>query len=147
MEKDKVFLDTSVLVTAVLSSAGGSFYILNSLKDGFEFFINEYVLEEAIRVLDDKFHQKEDYKNKLFLLIGLASIKIVLNPPAKQVKKLTRILNEKDCPILASAIKHCSYLITLDNDFLSREVAEFSLKKKLMILKPKDFIQIVRNPN
>ncbi len=147
MEKDKVFLDTSVLVTAVLSSAGGSFYILNSLKDRFEFFINEYVLEEAIRVLDDKFHQKEDYKNKLFLLIGLASIKIVLNPPAKQVKKLTRILNEKDCPILASAIKHCSYLITLDNDFLSREVAEFSLKKRLMILKPKDFIQIVRNPN
>ncbi len=57
-----MFLDTSVLVTAVLSSAGGSFYILNSLKDRFEFFINEYVLEEAIRVLDDKFHQKEDYK-------------------------------------------------------------------------------------
>lgn len=147
MGKDKAFLDTSVLITAVLSAAGGSFYILNSFKDRFDFFINEYVLEESIKVLDDKFYKREDFKRKLFLLIGLTPVKVILNPPVKQVKKLTKILNEKDCPILASAIKHCSYLITLDNDFLSREVVEFSLKKKLMILKPKNFIQMVRDLN
>lgn len=147
MGKDKVFLDTSVLITAVLSSAGGSFYILNALKNNFDFFINEYVLEESIKVLDDKFRKREDFKRKLFLLVGLTPMSVIPNPSSNQITKLTKILNEKDCPILASALKHCSYFITLDNDFFSREVMEFSLKNKLMILKPKDFIQMVRNPS
>lgn len=147
MGKDKVFLDTSVLITAVLSSAGGSFYILNSFKDRFDFFINEYILEESIKVLDDKFYKREDFKRKLFLLIGLTPVSVIPDPSSNQVKKMTKILNEKDCPILVSALRHCSYFITLDNDFFSREVMGFSLRKKLMILKPKDFIQMVRNPS
>jgi hypothetical protein len=51
MRKNKIFLDSSFLVTAVLSSSGGAFYILENFKDTFVFQINHYVLEETTNVL------------------------------------------------------------------------------------------------
>jgi predicted nucleic acid-binding protein len=50
MPKNRVFLDSSILITALLSSRGGSFYILTQLKDKLHFQINNYVLEEIFEV-------------------------------------------------------------------------------------------------
>lgn len=93
-------------------------------------------------VLDEKFGLKSDLKNKLFLLIGLTPITVVPNPPQEFFKKLIKILNQKDIPILASALGY-AYFITLDNDFFSQEVIAYALHEKVIILKPKDFIQRV----
>lgn len=43
----KVFLDTSVLVAALLSQKGGSFYIITQLNDVYDFVINKFVLKEV----------------------------------------------------------------------------------------------------
>ncbi len=144
MEKSNVFLDTSVLLTAVLSSTGGSFYILNTLGSAFTFYINAYVFEETTRVLTVKLHARQDLANKLFLLIGLTPIRIVPDPSKEQIKTVARIINPKDAPILVSALRHASYFITLDNDFLQESVIRFAEVKGLAILKPKDFIQRFR---
>lgn len=144
MARDKVFLDSSILVTALLSSRGGSFYILNQWRGAFEFLINEYVFEETMGALNEKFTAREDLKAKLFLVMGLTPIKILKNPREDELKFLTNIINKKDAPILSSALKYSSYFLTLDNDFFAESVIEFSKKKGLCILKPKEFIQKFR---
>lgn len=144
MQKSKVFLDSSILITAVLSSQGGSFYMLTQLNKECEFQINEYILEETMRVLATKFSNHPDLKTNLYLLLGIAAIRVLPNSTLKQIKKLGEIINKEDSPILASALEHGSYLITLDNDFLTKFIIEFSQKRNLKILKPREFIALNR---
>lgn len=144
MAKDKVFLDSSVLVTAVLSSTGGSFYILSELGNKFEFVTNEYVISEVNEVLSMKFSNPE-LKSQLFLLLTIARAKILRDPKKSKLKTLIKIINKKDAPILASAMENASCLITLDNDFLDSKITEFVKSKKFQILKPKDFIQKIKS--
>lgn len=146
MAKNKVFLDSSVLITAVLSQWGGSFYILNTFcNDGrFEFQTNDYVFDEVCEVLERKFSADENLKSKLFLLIGLTPIKILNDPPKLKMDAASRIVNKKDAPILASAFMHSDYLLTLDNDFLTNTIIKFAQKKNVTILKPKEFIEKFR---
>lgn len=145
MAKNSVFLDSSVLLAAVLSSTGGSFYILSEWRGKFEFLINDYVFEETLKVLDKKFAARRNLKDTLFILIGLASIKIISSPRKYELKTLAGIINNKDAPILSSALEHSSYLLTLDNDFLSDAGTQFSEKKLVLILKPREFIQKFKN--
>lgn len=147
MKNNIVFLDTSVLLTAVLSSQGGSFYILDRFKNKFEFQINKYIFDEIVGVLDKKFSKRKDLKNNLFLLIGVASIKIVNDPSQNEIRRILKIINKKDAPILASALKHASYLLTLDNDFRTEKIVDFTETKGLMILKPEEFIKNEKNFN
>lgn len=147
MVKDRVFLDSSVLIAAVFSSSGGSFYILNKFKNKFEFQINEYVLEELMRISDQKFSAIADLKSRLFLLFGWAGVKILQDPSRKQIKVLAKFINKEDAPILASALTHSSFLLTLDNDFLTDSVIKFAKTKGLVIVRPKEFIQAAKTGN
>lgn len=115
--RNNVFLDTSVLITAVLSTKGGSFYILTQLQTTFTFLINEFVLEETLRVLQNKFLLKNEYIPRLFVLFAVAKVQILPNPRSSQIHKLETYIEKEDASILGSALKHASYLITLDNDF------------------------------
>jgi predicted nucleic acid-binding protein len=106
MVKNKVFLDSSVIISALLSFRGGSFYVINQFKDKFEFQINHYVFEEILEVLREKFSKKEELKNKFFVFLETLPIKILPNPSKKEVKFLEKIINKTDTPILASALKN-----------------------------------------
>jgi len=85
--QNRVFLDSSILITALLSQRGGSFHIITRLKDDCQFQISSYVLEETIRVLDEKFSLRQELKSYLFILLGLAKIQILSNPPKAMIKK------------------------------------------------------------
>ena len=141
MVKNRVFVDSSVFISAVLSSHGGSFYLLTSLKEKFVFQTNEYVLAEIARVLNTKFSTNRELENRMFLLLGIARVNVLLNPPLQKVLSLKKILNVEDTPILASALAHSDYLLTLDNDFFSQLVLEFAQKRNLNIVKPQHLIQ------
>ncbi len=141
MARPKVFLDSSVLIAALLSARGGSFYILTQFRDKFEFQINEYVLEEIIKVLNYKFKGQEGLKSKLFLLLGWARIKILPNSGAKKLRAAEKLIEKGDAPILASALEASSYLLTLDNGFLDEKVISHARAKRLKILKPRGFIE------
>ncbi len=125
----------------MLSSRGGSFYLLMGLKERFIFQTNEYVLAEIDRVLNMKFSTNRELKNNLFLLLGIARVNVLLNPPLQRILSLKKILNVEDTPILASALAHSDYLLTLDNDFFSQLVLEFAQKRNLNIVKPQHLIQ------
>ena len=145
MARNKVFLDSSVLIAAVLSQSGGSFYILNKFRNNFEFQINDYIFDEILEVINNKFDSSETFKNKFFLLLGFTPIKIILNPTKNELKTVNKIINDKDAPILVSALKYSNYLLTLDNDFLTNPIKELAHKKKVVILKPEGFISLFKN--
>jgi predicted nucleic acid-binding protein len=139
--KPKVFLDASVLIAAVLSSSGGSFYVLSQFKGDFEFQTSSFGFEEVIRVLDRKFPGREDLKDILFLLLGATPVRILADPPYEAVTSLAAYINVEDRPILASALANSSFLLTLDHDFMTDTVIAFSQRNGLQILKPKGFIE------
>lgn len=144
MLKNRIFLDSSILITALLSSRGGSFYILTQLKNKFHFQINNYVLEEIFKVLDKKFFSQKELKNHLFLLMGLAKVEILPNPVQSSLKKLSRFINKEDAPILASVFLNSDYLLTLDKDFLNEKIRNFAKENNVLIFTPKEFIGFLR---
>ena len=55
----KIFLDSSVIIAAILSPIGGSFRLIReSLFKNYALLISEYVLDECIRTLGMKFPMK-----------------------------------------------------------------------------------------
>jgi len=141
MHKPKVFLDSSVIIAALLSSRGGSFYILTQMRNGFSFQINEYVFAEVGEVLKTKFAIQPDLQKNLFLLLGLANVSTIPNPSKPEVRRAAKIISKNDAPILASALKYCDYLITLDKEFFEESILADANKKGLLILTPGSFIQ------
>lgn len=140
MERNSAFVDTSVLIAAALSSRGGSFYILTRLHDEYAFLINQYVLTETLRVLTEKFADREEIRHTLFLLLGIAHIGILADPLRGRIHEVREIINRDDAPILVSALEHAAYLITLDQDFLDPKVKKFSEREGLSIETPRDFL-------
>ena len=141
MERNKVFVDISVLVAATLSPRGGSFYILFHRKDAYQFQINEYVFEELLGVINEKFSsRRSDLLIRLSLILAVANIQILANPSKSSLRSLREVINQEDAPILASALRHSDYLLTLDHDFFKKEVKEFVKKRGFIICAPKEFL-------
>lgn len=144
MEKHKVFLDTSVLITALLSEKGASFYLLMNYHEQYRYFINEYVIQELLDVIERKFPDRADFQNKLFLLLGVACVEILALPKKSELTAVEGLVEEEDMPILASALEHCDYLLTLDRGFLREEALKFAEEKMLIVKKPGEFLKDLR---
>ncbi|MEY4747363.1 MAG: hypothetical protein RLZZ416_412 [Candidatus Parcubacteria bacterium] len=140
--RPRVFVDSSVLIAALLSADGGSAYALREKHSGFVLLINEYVLEEVRDVLDGKLQRFAHLSATLFLLIGFAGIRVLPNPSKRDVAKLFRHISKKDAPILASALRNAEYLLTLDNEFFSEKIIRIANQKGLKIVKPGDLIRL-----
>lgn len=138
-------MDTSVLITALLSSKGGSFFILHQFKDEVVFQINQYVIDEALRILEEKFSNRPELKNNFFILIGLSRFVILPNPELAELNVLSAVINEKDAPILSSALRNSDYLLTLDKDFLDVKTTRFVSRKNLNIINTADFFEIFQD--
>jgi len=142
MHKPRVFLDSSVIIAALLSARGASYYLLSQQSDILDFQINEYVFEEVRRSLEVKFSDQPALVSHLFLVIGAANIKMISNPATREVRDAEDFISKKDAPVLASALTHSDYLLTLDNEFFKLAIIGAAKEKKLVILKPGDLIQL-----
>jgi len=54
----------------------------------------------------------------LFSFIGATPITVVSLPKKNELKKFMAFVEEKDTPILASSLKYCDILLTLDKEIL-----------------------------
>jgi predicted nucleic acid-binding protein len=145
MAKPRAFVDSSVIIAALLSSDGGSFHILTQCQDFFTFQINEYVLTETQEVLRSKFRDRPSLITELFQLLGIAGISVVPNPSKRDVMKAAEMVLQNDAPILASALRSSDYLITLDNGFFTESVLAQASDNPLVIAKPGDLLEQLRN--
>ena len=140
----KVFIDSSIIIAAILSPSGGSFRLIReSLFKNYTLLISDYVLEECIRILKTKFPEKTYI---LPIMLENFGFKMTKDPSEKEVEKLIDIIDFKDAPILAAVIKYkTDYLITLDKKhFLNQKVLEFARDKKISILTPKEFLEMLK---
>lgn len=140
MAKPRVFLDSSVLIAAVLSPTGGSTRVLADAEGHFAFVINDYVLDELRGILATKFGRQPELSGRLHLLLGLAGVAVLPDPSFRAVRAAARHISRNDAPIFASALAASDYLLTLDNEFLADRVRDIAAKHHLVVLKPGDFI-------
>lgn len=143
MHKPRVFLDSSVIIAALLSSRGASYYLLSQCSEILDFRISEYVFEEVRRSLETKFSGQSALISSLFLIMGTAGIETISNPTTREVRAAETVISKKDAPILASALAHNDYLLTLDNEFFKTEVVDAAQARGLVILKPGDLIHFL----
>ena len=141
MREPRVFLDSSVIIAALLSSRGASYYLLSQRSEILDFRINEYVFEEVRRSLEVKFGDQPTLVSNLFLIIGAASIGMTANPSMREVRAAEERISKKDAPVLASALADSDYLLTLDNEFFKGAIVDAAKEKKLIIAKPGDIIR------
>ena len=138
-----VFIDTSVLFSACLSKIGASALILGFCrKNKIKGYISRYVLSEVKRNALQKLNQLG--KRRLNFYILQSNLNIVDSPTPEEIKICQEVLNSKDAPILAAAVKNkVNYLITFNTrDFLLPKVKAFV--KPLPILTPRDFVMLVK---
>ncbi len=136
----KLFLDSSVLFTAVNSPVGGSakLFTLSKVK----LYVSKIVLHEVERNIRNKL---QSYHLERFFMLVKKLFIIDEIPTVKQILKANRVIVKKDAVILAEVKKsNCDYLITLDKkDFLQEKINKFIKPKK--VLTPRQFFEIYNN--
>lgn len=123
-----VFVDSSVLFSAVNSATGGSakLFTVKLLK----LVVSPMVLTEVERNVRKKL--LSDHLKRFFLLVGQLTI-IDRRPNEPLIRQAKKIIAEKDAVILAEAKQSkAEVVVTLDKKhFFSREVAKFLGKQKV----------------
>ncbi len=122
----RLFIDTNILVSAIVFDGNELEVIIKSIESGDEIFISEHILEEAIRVFMKKFPKHLDMFEKF---LELSDIKIVDKAEYQSIiKKFDDVRDKYDAHVLACANKMaCSYIITGDKDLLEYSKGSFEI--------------------
>ena len=133
-----VFVDSSVLFSAVSSPTGGSskLFVLKNIR----LITSKLVLVETERNVRKKLH--EYHLDRFFMLVSKMKILKQL-PDKKLIKKAQKVIVQKDSVILAESKKSRSdFLVTLDKKhFLTKKAGKFLTPQK--VLTPKMLIEAV----
>lgn len=135
----KIFLDASVIFSALYSKSGGSRYIFKLSKKGnIQAATSETVIQEVERNLKklDQFN-KDNFQNFLlkYPLIIRESI------TKKEIKPYLNKVDKKDAHVIAGTILlKCKFLITLDKKHLNNPRIKKKFKE-IEITSPKNFLQ------
>ncbi len=137
----KIFLDSSVIIAALLSEKGGSAKIVKLCEAKLlKIYISEDVIKEIEEVLGRKMPEAKPLFKKLLVFAHFKKVTVTVSH-IKRAKAW--ISDENDAKILAAAKQSkVDYLITLDiNDFIRD--SSVSRKSGLVIVTPADFLQKV----
>jgi predicted nucleic acid-binding protein len=141
--KPRVFLDSSALFAAILSTAGGARLILHLAEGGaVEAVISAHVLAEVENALRRKVPEALGY---LALLLDQANCQIVTNPPPEQVRTWEELVTYlPDAAVLAAAVGvQADYLVNLDRRHLL-ENPHLTSSSPVPIGTPGDFLAWLR---
>ena len=112
MSKSRIFFDSSALIAGVLSSTGAARVLMVMSEMGeIQLLVSEYVIVETERSLARKVPVAlPDFRQAL----KDADIKIVHDPPAKEVRENLYLMTDvEDVPVLLAAMKaRVDYLAT-----------------------------------
>jgi hypothetical protein len=111
---------------------------------GYKLLINEMVFEETLDVLKRKF---PELRNRFFGLLSIGNFSILKNPEKRELKIVKNLIEEKDAPILVSAIKHADYLLTLDKGFFKKRSYKFCQESQTSYFATKRVYSIPKTKN
>jgi len=120
----KIFLDTNVLISAIVFDKKELELIIRCVDDSDNLFISEHILEEATCIFLKKF-------------IEISNIQIIKKKVyEKRIKQFQDIRDKYDAHVIACAkAKKCDFIITGDKDILNYDLP------KIKIMKPSEFIK------
>lgn len=135
-----VFLDTSVLISAFLSSQGGSAKILGLCEAGLiKVFISKDVIREIEEISARKFPELKAHLKKLLITAKIQVLQKIKPSILKLAQKW--ISHQADIKILAAAKQiPDTILVTLDIRHFIRDT-NVSKKSGIKIMTPADFLQ------
>jgi putative PIN family toxin of toxin-antitoxin system len=132
---NKLFLDTNVLISAIVFDKKELELIIRCVDDSDNLYISEHIFEEAMRVFLKKFPEHVEFFKKF---IEISNIKIIKKSVYENsIKQFQDIRDKYDAHVIAAAkTKKCDFIITRDKDILNYDLS------KIKIMKPSDFIKI-----
>ena len=138
----RIFLDTSIFVTACASEIGGSRYLFTVAQRDptFQLVTNSYAMIEAKRNVLNKLPLTAHILNEL---ITANKLLVMQDPPELLTRLAARRINSKDAPILAGAIfAQSDVLCTLDKkDFHTPAIKKWCSAFSLSVLYPGDLLE------
>ncbi len=136
----RVFVDTNVIISAILSQTSVSARFLHFVILEHELLICSYTLEEIHRVFERKFPDRISLWQTF-----LSALKYELIETPKELSRVNsvQIRDVHDVPILGSALL-CKpdYLVTGDHDFFTEEIMS-----KFQVNSPAIFLEKYSNQN
>ncbi len=119
MKPIKIFLDSSVVLAGLASPGGGSNRILLFCELGLvKPYISEQIVREVLRTVEKKL---PGLYEKTYFLFRKLPFQLV-EPTDKSLSTTTKLINEKDAPVLAAAMSgKVEWLLTLDKHFLEQK--------------------------
>ncbi|MDR0459284.1 MAG: putative toxin-antitoxin system toxin component, PIN family [Coriobacteriales bacterium] len=115
----RVLIDTNVIISAMIFKSSNMIDILLHVTEQHELCIAAYSIEEAKRILKDKFSSANGDIDRFFMDYPYT----LIDPVPDSGAPLAKIRDEKDYPVLYAAITgQIDVLVTGDNDFFEVKV-------------------------
>ena len=137
--KVKIFIDSSVLIAAAISSKGSARdLIVKTLHGEFEIIVSDLVIEETQRNLVNKVP-----KALLALqLIFEALNPEVVNPSKTLILRIAEVIEVKDAAIVAGAIlSKANYLVSYDRKHLLQHKQEIGTHFAVKVVTPDELVK------
>lgn len=138
----KLFLDSNVILSGLLSKEGAPRILLDILSLRLPFLsaaTGKYNIIEIERNLEKKMPAVIPLYKEYFPKLNL---KVVSLPSSDEVRKYSKIIKDKDAPVLASAVKNkADFLVTGDKRDFSKlkKTGSFPFK----IVSPSEFLDTI----
>ncbi len=137
-------LDTNVLVSGALTSSSIPGQILNAWRENeFELIISEYIIYELERVFQKAYFQKHLTSHEIKSFFDLLQNEAIYTPIIINVNGVAT--HPEDDLMLAAAVSaKADYFVTGDQPLLQKVG---NLYKKVNLVTPKEFLQILEQQN
>lgn len=135
----KVFIDSSVLIAAAISPKGSARdLIMKALRNEIWVIVSDLVVEETQRNLTNK---APEALPALQLFLEALNPEVV-SPTKALVKRIARVIEVKDAPIVAGAVTvKAEYLVSFDRKHLLKQKQEIEKGFKIKVVTPDELIK------
>lgn len=116
----RVMVDTNIFISIIFFPSAQTKYLVRKLTENHQIVICDYVVEELQFVVNRKFPNKRKALDDFFLELPF---ELVYTPKEIDFEKFPEMRDQKDTPILATAIiEGVDVLLTGDKDFLALDI-------------------------
>jgi len=136
----KIFLDASMIFSAMKSQSGGSFRIVGLAR---EKKIIALTTETVINELKANTYKLKSNATSVDSFIAKNKIMVCEEVGQNEIEPFENLIETKDAHVVVGALStECNYLITLDKKHLDNPQTKKNFKK-LRIVSPREFLQKV----
>ena len=138
----RIFFDSSVLFSAMYSSRGGSYRLVQLvLKGNIVGITSQTVIEE----LYENMHKiRKASKQEVDVFIQIHKLIVRERIAHKEIEQYINLVEEKDIHVVVGAlVTKCDFLVTLDKKHLNNAKTKKLFSRQIHIVSPKELLRLV----